>query len=175
MKLNPFYGIMPLLLLFLSTSCKKEAQDNGAELESVARTSSSSANAAQSDLIKSVRKATARFHSTTQAIKAGYQPSTHCVGGMGYHWVNPTLVDPAFDPLQPEALLYATGPDGNLRLVAVEYIVIKANQPWPMFGTQPFDDNGTPVPVPHWSLHVWMYEHNPSGMFTPFNPSITCP
>mgnify|MGYP006162369713 CR=1 FL=1 len=130
--------------------------------------------------LKAVHSATARFHSTTQAIKAGYEPDDHCVsvpglGGMGYHWVNFSLVDAVFDPLKPEVMLYETGPGGNPRLIAVEYIVIKAGQDWPMFGDHAFDDGGTPVPAPHWSLHVWVHKENPSGTFVPFNPNVSCP
>jgi hypothetical protein len=135
---------------------------------------------AKDDLLKAVRQATARYNSTNQAIRDGYVPDDFCVavpglGGMGYHWANFDLVDPVFDPLKPEVLLYATGPGGNLRLVAVEYIVINVGQPQPFFGDQPFDVGGTPIPVDHWSLHVWLYEENPNDMFTPFNPNITCP
>ena len=96
----------------------------------------------ETELLKSVRRATARFHSTTQAIEAGYEADDHCVsvpglGGMGYHWVNPLFVDAVFDPLKPESLLYATGPGGNLQLIGVEYIVINIGQVRPMFGDQP--------------------------------------
>jgi len=134
----------------------------------------------ESDLLKSVRQATSRFHSTNQAIMAGYIPDEHCVaapglGGMGYHWANPSLVDPVHDPLKPEVVLYATGPGGQLRLVALEYVVINVGQPRPTFDGHPFDVGGTPVPVPHWSLHVWLYENNPSGLHAPFNPNISCP
>jgi hypothetical protein len=189
MKMNLFSGtfLLMTLLLLLATSCQKEiskdtAPANQNELVTKADKSSATGSAVilDTDLLKSVRTATARYHSTTQAIMNGYQPNDHCVsapglGGMGYHWVNPTLVDPVFDPLKPEAILYATGAGGKLRLVAVEYIVINVGQPRPMFGDQPFDIGGTPVPVPHWSLHVWMYEENPSGMFAPFNPNVSCP
>ena len=96
------------------------------------------------------------------------------LAGMGFHWVNPTLVDGVFDPEKLEAVLYAPGPNGNLRLVAVEYIVINLGQPRPSFGNQPFNVGGTPVPAPHWSLHVWLYEENPNGLFTPFNPNVSC-
>lgn len=182
MKMNLFTGSFLLLALplFLITSCRKEVRNKTSETNSsITQTVSSSARS-QTDLLKSVRNATSRFHSTTQAIKAGYEGDNQCVsvpglGGMGYHWVNHSLVDPNFDPLKPEAVLYASGPGGNLRLVALEYIVIDAGQPRPMFGDQLFDIGGTPVPVPHWSLHVWLYEHNPAGMFVPFNPNITCP
>ena len=133
----------------------------------------------QQDLLKALRQETARFHSVTQALKAGYESTPDCVavpglGGMGFHWVNAALVDPLFDPLRPEALLYAPKPNGGLRLVAVEYIVINAGQARPSFGGQLFDVGGAPIPVPHWTLHVWFWEDNPSAMFAPFNPAVSC-
>jgi hypothetical protein len=132
------------------------------------------ATTAQDDLLKAVRQATTRYHAPRQAMAAGYEPTDHCVPEMGYHWVNPGSVDPEFDPLRPEVLLYADGPRGQRQLVAVEYIVIDIGQDQPHFGDQPFDVGGTPVPVDHWSLHVWLYEDNADGIFTPFNPVISC-
>lgn len=187
MKKHPFFtAFLPILLLLLMASCKKETgnlqgTDNAV---SVTEASLSPGTALDRDpnaeLLQRVKRATSRFHSTVQAIRAGYEPDDHCVsvpglGGMGYHWLNPSLVDPVFDPEKPEVVLYARGPGNNLRLVALEYIVVNVGQPAPMFGNQPFNVGGTPLPVPHWSLHVWLYEHNPSGMFTPFNPNVTCP
>lgn len=140
-------------------------------------------NQANVDIVKAVRKSTARYHSTTQALRAGYDLDEHCVahptlGGMGYHWVNGDLIDPEYNPLQPEAVLYIDGHENNLRLIALEYIVINVGQPHPHFGDHPFDIGGVPPlmqqDIPHWSLHVWMYENNPAGMFTPFNPNISC-
>ena len=188
MKMNPFSGtFLVASLLFLSTSCKKEIKNETADQDLSSQSLKQSGNpsdiaakkSSDEELLKDVKKATSRFHSTTQAIKAGYIPDDHCVsvpglGGMGFHWANPTLVDGVFDPLQPEAVLYAPGPDGNLRLVALEYIVMNQGQPRPMFGSQPFDINGVPGLPPHWSLHVWLYENNPAGMFTPFNPNVSC-
>ena len=179
MKKNLLLG--PALLLLLFTSCQKEARHELVEenVSSASKNVSASTEASQSDLLKSVRQATAKFHSTTQAIASGHEPDHHCVsvpglGGMGFHWVNPSLVDPVFDPLKPEVVLYAPGPGSQLRLVALEYIVINVGQPRPSFGDQLFDIGGTPVPVPHWSLHVWLYENNTSGMFAPFNPNVSC-
>jgi len=127
-----------------------------------------------------VKSATARFHSTTQASRAGYAGASPCVaapglGGMGFHWVNEDLVDPSFDALNPEAVLYEPSANGKLKLVAVEYIVINVGQPAPTFAGRAFDVGGTPVPVPHWSLHVWLHKENPNGIFTPFNPAVVCP
>lgn len=130
-------------------------------------------------LLKQVHAATARFHSTRQAANAGYAEDLFCVespaGGMGHHWVNMSLVDPVFDPRNPEVMLYAPDKNGKMKLVAVEYIVINATQPAPTFDGQAFDVGGTPVPVAHWSLHVWLGEPNPSGTFAPWNPNINCP
>ena len=129
--------------------------------------------------LKALHSATARFHSTVQATKAGYVEDSPCVaspglGTMGFHWVNHDLVDPVFEPLKPEAVLYAPNGNGKLKLVAVEYIVINTGQPAPAFDGHPFDVGGTPVPVAHWSLHVWIHKDNPNGIFTPFNPTISC-
>jgi hypothetical protein len=138
---------------------------------------------ADSDLLKAVRQATSRFNSTTQAIRDGYGADDHCVahpelGGMGYHWVNGALIDPVFDPLQPEVLLYAKGQGGNLRLIGVEYIVIDVGQEHPHFDDHPFDVGGVPplmeAGVPHWSLHLWVHLDNPNGLYTPFNPNVSC-
>ena len=125
-------------------------------------------------LLKAVRGATARYNSTAQALEAGYQPDTHCVPGMGYHWLNASLVDPVFDPLNPEVVIYAHDANGRLRVVAVEYVVIDAGQPQPDFAGRAFDVGGTPVPLPHWSQHVWLYEANADGVLTNFNPAIAC-
>ena len=27
----------------------------------------------------------------------------------------------------------------------------------------------------HYDLHVWLWKHNPSGLFAEWNPSVTCP
>lgn len=138
---------------------------------------------ADEDLLATVRQETATFSSTEQAIQAGYDPDDHCVahpqlGGMGHHWVNQALIDPGFDPMRPEALLYAPQQGGNFRLVGVEYIVIDTGQDQPHFDGHPFDVGGVPplmdAGVPHWSLHLWVHEDNPNGLFAPFNPNVSC-
>lgn len=173
-------------MLTLVSGCQKQnepvndvIQGKAPVASSLLRVSLKKAQLGNDELLKSVRTATARFHSTMQAMHAGYEASDHCVsvpglGGMGYHWSNGSLVDPVFDAVNPEAVLYETGPGGNLRLVAVEYIVINIGQERPMFGDHAFDIGGTPVPVPHWSLHVWLHKENPAGIFVPFNPDVSC-
>ena len=79
--------------------------------------------------LAAVRAATARFHDVDAAIAAGYELGylrnngvriiTGCVshpslGAMGFHFFNKALVDDLdVDPMQPEALVYAPGPDGS--------------------------------------------------------------
>ena len=187
MNLTTGKFLVAAMLLLTSASCTK---DSGNELSDLGSSTSKGQQAsntvtaqeasASADLVKAVHSANAKFNSSTLAIMAGYQPDDHCVsvpglGGMGYHWANPSLVDGTFDPLKPEVLLYAKGPGGKLKLIGVEYIVVNVGQAAPMFGDQPFTVGGTPLPMPHWSLHAWIFEPNPSGMFAPFNPNISCP
>jgi hypothetical protein len=98
---------------------------------------------------------------------------------MGYHWPNSPLVDASFEPLRPEVLLYATAPTGQLGLVAAEYVVVDVGQAHPAFADQHFDVGGVPpltdAGIDHWSLHVWLCEQNPNGIFARWNPRITCP
>ena len=68
-----------------------------------------------------VRMATAQFHRTEVAEASGYNllPGLdHCfnnpgVGAMGYHYIDAGSLDLEVDPLHPEAMVYAPGPDGS--------------------------------------------------------------
>ena len=141
------------------------------------------------DLAQSVRGETVRFTNTTTAISAGYVFEDHCVahpqlGGMGYHWINESLIDPQFEPLKPEILLYESNGSGSFTLTGVEYVVIAPpgtdleGPARPHFGSHPFDIGGVPpladAGVAHWSLHVWLHKDNPAGLFVPFNPNVAC-
>jgi hypothetical protein len=138
--------------------------------------------------------ATARFHSTKQATNAGYGPFPpgaplhECIssfdntGAMGFHWVNGDLLTPDIDPTTPEVLVYAPDRHGNLHLAALEYVVFKADwdaihkDPPTLFG-QEFMDSGFPnrYEIPQfYALHVWLWKFNPSGLFKPFNPNVSC-
>ena len=98
------------------------------------------------------------------------------VGGMGYHYVNLSLVDLTLEATQPEVLVYAPGPNGQMRLVAAEYMV--PAPPWDALNSSPpvlmgetFEYN------PHldaYTLHAWVWQHNPAGMFAPWNPTVSC-
>jgi hypothetical protein len=138
--------------------------------------------------IAQVRLATAQYHRTESALRAGYDIRaglSHCiekpgVGVMGYHYFNQQLIDDVSpDPLRPEAIVYAPGPNGQLQLATVEYIVPAAA--WHAAGnTEPPSVLGVPMhPGPNpalgwYILHIWVWRHNPAGMFEDWNPAITC-
>jgi len=131
-----------------------------------------------------VRAATARFHRTVVAEEAGWVPVVgldHCfnqpgVGGMGYHYINLSILDTTVDMLQPEAMVYAPGPNGQLQLSSVEYIVPAAdwdagNQDLPSLFGHEFHLN-TDLGV--YVLHAWIWMHNSNGIFADWNPQVTC-
>jgi hypothetical protein len=143
---------------------------------------------AEDDPWQAVKAATARYHSVEQAEKAGYVRDPHCafspLGGMGYHYVNPSLMaDDALDPLEPEVLVYAPTESGKLKLVAVEYwkrdddqLLFTSGDRPVLYGRGfdgPMPGHNATMPV-HYDLHVWLFAENPNGMFAPFNPAVTC-
>jgi hypothetical protein len=139
----------------------------------------------QSELAQ-VRAATAHFQRVEVAEAAGYQMASPCVahpelGGMGFHYVNFSLVDLELDPLQPEIMVYAPLPNGNLKLVAVEYAVPIA--PWDAQWDDPEDITPPMVLGQHlhrnehlglYALHAWIWQHNPAGIFEDWNPKVSC-
>jgi hypothetical protein len=143
----------------------------------------SSAAAAEHKDLATLRAATARFHRYEVAKDAGYtflfmnmcmeDDSPARAGGMGKHYVNTALLDANLDVSTPEALLYEPGPNGQLDLVGVEYVIPKAawtsDQAPELFGRKlklnKFD---------LWALHVWAWENNPSGLYADWNPRVSC-
>jgi hypothetical protein len=149
------------------------------------------------DELAQVRGVTARFHRVEEAIAAGYELGwvngsgvriiTGCVshptaGAMGYHYFNSQLMaDNAVDPLEPEALVYESTPDGGRKLVAVEWVV-RGPQSNPPGVSEPPSVLGmemhilVPPPGPAFYLmHGWVWKNNPAGMFADWNPEVTCP
>ena len=138
---------------------------------------------AGADGIAAAQRATARYHDVDAALADGWVADDHCVefpplGGMGYHYLNPGRLDGVVEAAAPEVILYEPQRNGRLRLVAVEYIV-------PFGGEPRAADGGTPPelfgqtfsesePAGGWALHVWIWRHNPAGIFADFNPDVSC-
>jgi hypothetical protein len=140
-------------------------------------------------MLAKARAATAQYHDIDTALADGYIRVSACteapgLGAMGFHYLNPAYAaDTVIDPAKPEILLYAPKGNGGLRLVAVEYFKADADQNLSTDGDRPtlngvaFDgpmeghDPGMPI---HYDLHAWIWSHNPSGNFAPFNPEVAC-
>ena len=143
-----------------------------------------------------VRAATARFHRVEEAVAAGYELGwvngagnrivAGCVshptaGAMGYHYFNAKLMaDNAVNALEPEVLVYAPAPNGERRLVAVEWVVRSQQSNPPGVSAAPSVlgmDMHILVPPPgpaFYLMHAWVWADNPSGMFADFNPEVSC-
>jgi hypothetical protein len=123
-------------------------------------------------------------------------------GAMGIHYFRPDLLGITAPPnprvngngvhtdfLKPAILIYEPQADGSLELVAVENLAFEAA--WKAAGhTAPpafhgvaynymVNDPKTPADEAHmfeahYDRHVWIYRENPSGVFAPFNPKVSC-
>ena len=124
------------------------------------------------------------------------------LGAMGIHFFRPDLLGITKPPSprvsgtgthtdfrQPSILIYEPKADGSLELVAVENLVFAdawraaGHAERPTFHGVPddamADDPSTALDEahmfePHFDRHVWIYRENPNGVFTPFNPAVTC-
>jgi hypothetical protein len=130
--------------------------------------------------LATLRRVTAPFHSFTKAKAAGWSEKiTSCMagpeGGMGFHYGNVGLIDGTARVNEPELLLYEPERNGRKRLVAVEYIIPytfhSRDAEAPRLFNQAFKKNDT---FQLWGLHVWVWKHNPSGLFADWSPRVTC-
>lgn len=129
-----------------------------------------------------LRRATAQFHSIETAEASGWNTifPPECLthsdsGGMGYHRLNGALVDDVVTAGAPELLVYGPRKNGELHLVAVEYIIpfsIRPRDAAPpvLFGRE-FAHNET---YDVWALHAWVWKDNPNGTFANFDPKVSC-
>lgn len=130
--------------------------------------------------LAALQKVTAKFHSFESAKAAGWsEPITGCMsdpmaGGMGYHYGNPKLIDGNVRADEPELLLYEPQKNGRMRLVAVEYIVPlgawSSPKPPRLFNKDFVVNQAFGI----WALHAWVWENNPSGLLSDWNPRVSC-
>ena len=148
----------------------------------------------RSDAAK-VQSATARYHNVAVALSDGYtvlpavqdttsvKATNGCAsskagaGAMGIHYITGSPLDANIDADHPEVLVYEPEANGKLKLVALEYV---STVPQTLFGQSftktdlapylggPEDTNFA------WTLHAWIWKPNPSGLFMPWNPAVTC-
>jgi hypothetical protein len=160
------------------------AQDGHAHMEGT--TQSRSANAGT--LLKIVRESTERFKDVRTAMSEGYALQFGCVtgsdsGAMGLHYVNGALVAGGIlDPKRPQIVIYEPMPDGSLKLIGADYLVIaeqwhKTHQETPEMMGQLFHlfeaPNRFGLPA-FYTLHVWAWKDNPNGAFVNWHPNVSC-
>ena len=133
------------------------------------------------------------------AASIGYPPEQ---GAMGIHFARDDVLGITAPPnprvdgnglhtdfSKPSILIYEPRADGSLELVAVENLVFKkawheaGNKQRPSLHGVPYDfmednpateaDEGHMF-TPHYDRHVWLYRHNPNGMYAQFNPNVSC-
>jgi hypothetical protein len=140
------------------------------------------------DFVKVVREATERFKDVTVAEGEGYALMFGCVSGpdfgaMGLHYVNLALVgDPALDPARPEIVIYEPLPNGRLRLIGADFLVLKdgwhaTNPGTPQLGGQLLHLFESPnrFGLPDfYTLHVWAWKDNPTGTFSNWHSTVKC-
>lgn len=130
----------------------------------------------QRDLV-ALRRATQSYVNFDAAKAAGYSEQlTGCMadstGGMGFHYGKVANIDGTASLLEPEILMYEPQADGSLKFVGIEFVVplSAAAQP-PVLFDIPFHRNEA---FQLWVLHVWLYKDNPSGIFSDWNPTVSC-
>jgi hypothetical protein len=146
-----------------------------------------SAEAQPQTLVQVVRAATEKFQDPEEAKAAGYAMALGCVSGpnegaMGLHFIKGDLVgDDQLDPQQPEALIYEPV-QGKLKLVGVEFIVDaflwhQTNAGPPVLMGHLTQYVGSPNRYAlnaFYELHVWAWKENPKGVFSDWNPKVSC-
>jgi hypothetical protein len=149
--------------------------------------------AASGDSLTNVKDATAVYTDPTAALAGGYELLTDaagiaCIdepgqGAMGVHFVKGSLVSGGtIDAARPQALVYEREDNGQMHLVAVEYVAIQAawdsthSAPPSLFGQKfMLSPAGNRFGLPaFYSLHAWVWKDNPKGTFNMWNPRVKC-
>ena len=173
-----------LTLLFACSDRSAPLAPNGAASDKSPTISASTASQ-----IAQHRRLVAPFHDFDKAVAAGWSaqitpclvaadlPSQPGAGAMGFHYGKVAFIQDGgvVNLVQPELLLYEPEKNGKLRFVGVEYIVPFTDHPASAAPPTLLGQSFAQVPeFGVWGLHIWVGRHNPSGIFTPWNPKVSC-
>ena len=123
--------------------------------------------------LQQAKIATARYNNFDNAIADEYVDINVIVPEMGYHYLKLANLDAAFDFAKPEILVYNKEENGRMKLVALEYAVpISLSPNAPPSGFTGTNDEWSVYQGTLWTLHAWVWEYNPDGVFNPTNPLV---
>ncbi len=184
---NAFLPVTLLLLIFLVSSCSKEAGIEPDPLQKELLMSKTSMlipgdmltnypglNATTLWELQQARASTARYRDIKNAVKDGYVDINVIRQNMGYHFLKMDNLDATFDFRKPEILVYNKMNNGSMQLVAVEYAVPIPLSPnnAPAGFTGETDKWKYDTDFNLWLLHAWVWYHNPDGVFNPTNSLV---
>lgn len=200
---KPLHRVAALIALAVLAACASDTPTHDSDLALTGHNHAPNNVAARNDqadakalnapstqkALAAARAATARFHQLDVLLAQQPVLASGCLtnpsGGMGFHYLRQPLLDATVEFDKPEFVMYAPAESGKLQMGGVEYMVLA--EAWdathdspPMFGAQVFNDHRDPsarhgLPFPHYELHVWLWTPNPEGIFTPWNPAVSCP
>jgi hypothetical protein len=139
-------------------------------------------------LVRIVRESTERFRNVAVAEAEGYALQFGCVSGpdfgaMGLHYVNfPLVMDGELDPTRPEIVIYEPTANGKVRLIGADFLVLAdawdaTHSSAPELNGQFFHYFEAPnrfgLPA-FYTLHVWAWKSNPTGMFVNWHSGVSC-
>ena len=183
------YSLFGVLVLIGMSPAPARAQDGHTHVSaSQYREQTREEKNQASALVKLVRESTERFHDVRVAKAEGYALQFGCVSGpdagaMGMHFVNGPLVgDGELDATRPEIVIYEPLPNGRLRLIGADYLVL-ADQ-WNAKHTAPpelmgqlfhlFESpNRFGLPA-FYTLHIWAWKDSPTGTFVNWHSNVSC-
>ena len=151
--------------------------------------------------LDTVRRATEKYQDIQLALDEGFIQSTEEVPNMGAHFVHPKRgLDGEFDPSSPEILMYTADEDLGWRLVGTSFLLPRrlVGDEHPQAFAGPLDNwhvhyslctgpnsisrsttpeecaqrQGLWVPSYGWMIHAWVWDENPMGVFSMWNPSV---
>ncbi len=183
----PLFYLIVFLSTFLFTGCKKyERSEANSEAQSI---SNKKINDDKELLtyykgldpktlweLQQARAATARYSNIDNAFRDQYKDLGLVMQNMGFHFLKAELVDSVFDFRRPEILVYNKKINGSFELVALEYAVPidpqHPNAPPEGFTGNADDWDFNTLNSGWWTLHAWVWENNPDGVFNMTNPLV---
>ncbi|HUR96415.1 MAG TPA: hypothetical protein VMY76_17685 [Gemmatimonadales bacterium] len=119
------------------------------------------------DQLARAKRAAGRYHDIRKAIADGYTDTGIVLPNMGRHFLKQELMDATFEADRPELLVYT--PDST-RLLALEYATPLTDTP--PEGFRGSADTWVPFGGVFWTLHAWVWENNPAGVFNSTNARV---